>query len=177
MPPRALDRIDFEIVRFLQKDARLSNKQIAAAVHLAPSTCHERIKNLFESGVLRGTHADVDLRAVGLKLEALIFLKLAKYQRSVVDRFLKRMESIPEVRAVFLVSGRHDAIVHIAVRDMDHLRALGFARITNQPLIVNIETSFVFDSRTKQELPILAELPVQKKASASSRNSRRRVPR
>jgi DNA-binding Lrp family transcriptional regulator len=106
----------------------------------------------------------------------LIFLKLAKYQRSVVDRFLKHMESIPEVRAVFLVSGRHDAIVHVAVRDIDHLRALGFARITNQSLIVNIETSFVFESRTKQELPIAAA-EASSRRSSPSENSRRTVGR
>jgi DNA-binding Lrp family transcriptional regulator len=47
----------------------MSNKQIAAAVRLAPSTCHERIRNLQTSGVIRGAHADVDLQAVGLNLE------------------------------------------------------------------------------------------------------------
>jgi DNA-binding Lrp family transcriptional regulator len=73
----ALDRTDCEIIRLLRKNARLSNKQIAAAVRLAPSTCHARIKNLQTSGVLRGAHADVDLRTIGLNLEALAFLKLA----------------------------------------------------------------------------------------------------
>jgi DNA-binding Lrp family transcriptional regulator len=171
------DRIDFEIIRLLQKNARLSNKEIAAAVRLAPSTCHERIKNLFDSGVLRGAHADVDWRAMGLNLEALCFIKLAKYERAVINRFLREIESIPEVRAVYLVSGRHDAIIHVAVRDIDHLRNLGFDRITSQPVVVNIETSIVFDSRRKHELPVPADLRVPKKASAPSRNSRRRASR
>lgn len=152
-----LDRIDFDIMRLLQKNAWMSNKQIAAAVRLAPSTCHERIRNLRASGVIRGAHAVVDRRAIGLGLEALAFIKLAKYERAVIDRFMKDMESIPEVRSVFLVSGRYDVIMHIAVKDIDHLRNLGLDRITTQSVVVNIETSIVYESRSKHELPIFLE--------------------
>ncbi len=157
MAQMPLDRIDCEIIRLLQKNARLSNKQIAGAVRLAESTCHERIKKLQASGVIRGAHADVDLRAVGLNLEALSFIKLAKYERAAIDRFMSEIESIPEVRRVLLVSGRYDMIVHVAVRDIDHLRNLGFDRFTSQPMVVSIETSFVFDSRGRNELPIQLE--------------------
>jgi DNA-binding Lrp family transcriptional regulator len=174
MEKPALDRTDFEIIRLLQKNARLSNKQIAAAVRLAPSTCHERIKNLQTTGVIRGAHADVDLRAIGLNLEALAFIKLAKYERSVIDRFLSEIESIPEVRRVFLVSGRHDVIIHLAVRDIDHLRNLGFDRITNQPVIVNIETSIVYDSRTRNESPIFPDGVQQKRSLARPKKARAR---
>jgi DNA-binding Lrp family transcriptional regulator len=169
-----LDRIDCEIIRLLQKNARLSNKQIAAAVRLAPSTCHTRIKNLQTSGVIRGAHADVDLRAIGLNLEALWFIKLAKYERAVVDRFLNEIESIPEVRRVFLVSGRHDVIVHVAVEDIDHLRNLGFDHFTNRPMVVNIETSIVFDSRARNELPIFLDRIEPTRHSARRRKGRRR---
>jgi DNA-binding Lrp family transcriptional regulator len=169
-----LDRTDFEIIRLLQENARLSNKQIAAYVRLAPSTCHERIKKLQTSGVIRGAHADVDLRAVGLNLEALFFIKLAKYQRSVVDRFIREIESIPEVRQAFLVSGRHDLIVHVAVKDIDHLRNLGFDRFTSQRVVVNIETSIVFDSRTRNEFPIFIDGPQVKKSFSGTQKARRR---
>jgi DNA-binding Lrp family transcriptional regulator len=174
MAKPSLDRIDFEIIRLLQKNARLTNKQIAASVRLAPSTCHERIKRLERSGVIRGAHADIDLRAIGLNLEALCFIKLAKYERSVIDRFMNDIESIPEVRRVFLVSGRHDAILHLAVRDIDHLRNLGFDRITNQPIIVNIETSIVFDSRGRNELPIPLEGVQPTRNAARPKKSQRR---
>jgi DNA-binding Lrp family transcriptional regulator len=174
MAKPTLERTDFEIVGLLQKNARLSNKQIAAAVRLAPSTGHERIKNLQMSGVIRGAHADIDLRAIGLNLEALAFIKPAKYERAVIDRFLSRVEAIPEVRRVFRVSGRHDVIVHAVVRDIDHLRNLGFDHFTNQPEVVNIETSIVFDSRSRNELPILKEGVEPTKASARSKKTPRR---
>ena len=53
----SLDRTDFGILSLLQNNASLSNKQIAAAVGLAPSSAHERLKRLRDEGVLRGTHA------------------------------------------------------------------------------------------------------------------------
>jgi DNA-binding Lrp family transcriptional regulator len=174
MAKAALDRTDFAIIRLLQKNARLSNKQIAAAVRLAPSTCHERIKNLQTSGVIRGAHADIDLRAVGLNLEVLAFIKLAKYERGAINRFMSKIESIPEVRRVFLVSGRHDVVVHLAVKDIDHFRNLGFDDFTSQPIVVGIETSFVFDSRGRNELPILVEDEQVTSSSSKSQKSRRR---
>jgi DNA-binding Lrp family transcriptional regulator len=173
MPHPILDRTDFEIIRLLQKNARLSNKQIAAAVRLAPSTCHERTKNLQSSGVIRGAHADIDLRAVGLTLEALFFIELAKHERTVVDRFLNETESIPEVRRAFLVSGRYDLIVHVAVKDIEHLRNLAFDRFTSQPVVVKIETSIVFDSRARDELPVPFEGTQRARNFARSQKTRR----
>lgn len=169
----ALDRTDFEIIRLLQKNVWLSNKQLAAAVGLAPSTCHERIKHLRASGVIRGAHVDVDLKAVGLNLEALAFLKLAKYERNAIDRFMRELESIPEVRRAFLVSGRYDVILHVVVRDIEHLRNLGFDRITSQPMVVDIETSIVYDSRGRNELPILLDEPVKSRPPKGRKRSSR----
>jgi DNA-binding Lrp family transcriptional regulator len=94
------------------------------------------------------------------------FIKLAKYARAVIERFLSRVEAIHEVRRVFLVSGRHDVIVHVVVKDIDHLR--------NQPEVVNIETSIVFDSRSRNELPILKDDVEPTKASARSKKTPRR---
>lgn len=68
----------------------------------------------------------------------MLYIKLAKYTRAAIKLFMSRLESIPEVRRVFLVSGRHDVIVHLAVKDIDHPRKLGFDRVTSQSIVVNI---------------------------------------
>ena len=67
-PGAALDRTDDAILRLLQNDARLSVKEVAAAVGLAPSSVQGRIRALREAGVLRGAHAEVDPRALGIGL-------------------------------------------------------------------------------------------------------------
>ena len=55
-----LDRTDFAILRLLQKDARLTNKEVAAAIDLAPSSTHERVRRLWDIGAIRGVHAEID---------------------------------------------------------------------------------------------------------------------
>lgn len=152
-----LDRTDFGILRLLQNDASLSNKQIAAEVGLAPSSAHERLKRLRDDGVLRGAHADVDPRAMGIGLEALLLIELAKHERGGVDRFLADVVDIPEVRFAFLVTGRWDFIVHVVARDMRHLKDLALDSFTNRPGVTRIETSIIYEARVRHELPLLLE--------------------
>jgi DNA-binding Lrp family transcriptional regulator len=152
----ALDRIDFEILRALTKDARMSNKQIAAAVGLAQSTCLERIRSLRARGVLRGAHAEVDLAALGVGFEALLMVQLAKLGRDQVDRFVRSTAAVREVRRVFLVSGRHDLIVHVAVASMERLKQLISDRFNRHACVLRVETSMVFDHHAHHELPVPA---------------------
>ena len=86
-----MDRIDFEICRELQNNARLSNKELAAKVGLAPSSCHERFKRLCADGVLSGFHALVNPAELGASLEAMVHIRLAKHARSEVDSFFTHL--------------------------------------------------------------------------------------
>lgn len=151
--PTDLDRTDFAILRLLTKDAWLSNKRIAAEVGLAPSSCHERIKSLRARGVLLGAHAEVDLAAMGLVLEAVLFVQLGKLEVEVVDDFVSSTAVIPEVRNVFLVSGRSDLIVDIVVRDMQHLKTIISEHFNRHDVVLRVETSVVFNSRHQHVVP------------------------
>jgi DNA-binding Lrp family transcriptional regulator len=152
-----LDRTDFGILRLLQNNAALSNKEIAAAVGLAPSSAHERLKRLRDDGVLRGSHADVEPKAMGIGLEALFLIELAKHERGGVDRFMAEVVEIPEVRSAFLITGRYDFIVHVVARDMQHLKDLALDSFT-RPGVTRIETSIIYEARARHELPQLQEL-------------------
>ena len=152
-----LDRTDFGILRLLQNDASLSNKQIAAAVGLAPSSAHERLRRLRRDGVLRGSHADVAPQAMGVGLEALLYVEMSKHERGLVDRFLAEIVEVPEVRFAFLVTGPHDFVVHVVARDMQHLKDLVLDHFTNRPAVTRIETSIIYEARVRHELPQLRE--------------------
>lgn len=149
-----LDRTDVAILRLLMKDARLSNKEVAAAVGIAPSSCHERMKSLRKRGVLLGTHAEVDLQALGLTLEAILFVQLGKLERQVVDEFLSSTATVLEVRSVSLVSGRFDLIVHVAVRDMEHLKDLISTHFNRHAVVERVETSVVFSRKERHAMPL-----------------------
>lgn len=72
----------------------------------------------------------------------------------------------------------YDVIHPVAVKDVDHLRNLGLDRITSQRVVVNIETSIVYDSRYENELPILLADSHEKASGRKKRSERgERVPR
>ena len=148
-----LDRTDFAILRLLQNDARLSNKEIADAVRLAPSSTHERIKHLWDIGALRGFHADVDPRALGVGIEALLMIELSKHKRANVDSFMNDVATIPEVRSAFLLTGRWDVIVHVVALDIEHLKNLALDKFTSRPGVTRIETSIIYDAKRQHEIP------------------------
>jgi DNA-binding Lrp family transcriptional regulator len=159
MPPIAdLDRTDIALLGLLQNNARLSVKELADVIGLAPSSTHGRLSRLRQAGVLRGTHAEVDPRALGVGLEALFMIELSKHERATVDRFLDSMVQVPEVRSALLVTGRYDLVVHVAVRDTTHLKDLAFDRFTSEPAVTRIETSIIFDGRRRYELPVLVSV-------------------
>jgi DNA-binding Lrp family transcriptional regulator len=151
-----IDRIDFDILGLLMNDARLSNKEIAAAVGLAPSSCYERLKTLRSEGVLRGFHADVDLASIGLSVEALLFVQVAKLDAEQVDNFVREIASVREVRTVFLVSGHFDLIVHLAVRDMEQLKLVISENFNRHACVLRVETSVVFNRQTQYSIPTTA---------------------
>lgn len=148
-----LDRTDCEIIDLLQKNARLSNKELAAAVGLAPSSCLARTQRLRSEGILRGARADVDPAALGVGLQALIAVQLRQHSRSQVKAFWKHVLGLPEVLSVFHVAGAHDFQVHVAVRDAHHLRDLALDAFTTRPEVAHIQTSLIFEWARGQVMP------------------------
>ena len=147
------DRIDRQILSALQKDARQSNKELAAYVGLSQSSCLERVRRLQRNGVLRGFHAEVEPKAMGVNLQAMIMVRLKKHSRKIVESFRNRMLSLPEVLGVYLVGGSHDFLIHVAVPDSNHLRNLNLDQITIRSEVEAVETSLVFEHFSKHLFP------------------------
>jgi DNA-binding Lrp family transcriptional regulator len=142
---RPLDRIDREIVAALSNNARLSNKELAARVGLAPSSCLERFRRLVRDGVLRGFHADVDPQAIGLLIEALVSVQLKQHTRRAFERFRDYLRTLPEVADAYHVAGSTDFLVHVRAPTTDHLRDFLLDAFTTRPEVGRIETSLVFE--------------------------------
>ena len=151
---RPLDRIDRQIVALLQNDARTSNKEIAAAVGVAPSTALGRTRRLEADGVIRGYHAEVSAEAVGAGLQALIGVTLRQHARPLVEAFEAHALGLPEVVQTFHTTGASDFLVHVAVRDTAHLRTLALAAFTERPEVARIETSLLFAHRRTAGLAV-----------------------
>jgi DNA-binding Lrp family transcriptional regulator len=166
-----LSRIEFEIVAELQKDGRLSNKELAARVGLAPSSCHERLKQLRERNIIRGIHAEIDPAALGIGLQAMFFVRLKDHSRASVGNFRDRALKVREVIALYNVTGSEDFLVHVVARDLEHLYQLARDTLTSFGEVDHIQTLLIFDAIRRPELPQLN--PVD--PPSSKRRVRRRV--
>ncbi len=140
-----LDEIDFGIVKQLQNNARLSNKELAARVGLAPSTTLVRTRQLERAGVLRGYRAEVNPRALGIGLQALISVRLKQHTADDVAVFRDAVLAMPEVMRLYHMAGEDDFLIHVGVRDSEELRTLAMSSLTTRPEVAHIETGLIFE--------------------------------
>jgi len=140
-----IDRTDRAILDALQNDGRLSNKQLAAKVELAPSSCFERVRKLVASGAIRGFHAEINPAALGYTLEAMIAIRLQRHSREQYDSFRAAVLALDEVKAVHHLAGENDFLVHVMARDTDHLRDLALDHFITRPEVGHIETWLIFE--------------------------------
>ncbi len=155
---RSLDAIDAAILRRLQEDGRVSNKDLAEAVGLAPSSCLERVRKLRADGVLIDFHARVDPAAVGVGLQALVAVRLHSQAGPVVASLADELGALAEVVSVFQLSGADDLLLHVACRDVAHLRELALDALGTRPEVRHVETSLIFAHR-RGPLPVYGGEP------------------
>lgn len=148
-----LDEIDLAIVTALQENARLSNKELAARVGLAPSSTHARLRRLVQDKILQGSTVEVAKEALGVGLTALVFVRLARHDAKEMDRLWKALGQVDEVVSSFYVGGEDDLVLHIAVTDVDHLRVLVDV-ISSTRAVDRVRTELVFQYRSSP-LPVL----------------------
>ncbi|MGM0556332.1 MAG: Lrp/AsnC family transcriptional regulator [Myxococcota bacterium] len=148
-----LDRIDFAILEALSDDGTLSNKELAARIDLAESTTLRRVRKLEDKGVIRGVHAEIDLRSLGVNLQAMVAVRLQKHSRELVETFEEHVRSLPRVLSIFHVAGEYDYLVHVAVRNADELRDLALDAFTTRPEVEHLETSLIFEHTQTWSVP------------------------
>lgn len=142
---RPLDRIDRALLHALAKNARASNKELAALVGLAPSSALERVRRLVREGAVRGFPADISPAALGYSLEAMMAVRLRQHSREHFDAFRAHALTLPEVVAVYHMAGENDFLVHVRARSAEHLRDLAIDRFITRSEVGHIETWLVFE--------------------------------
>ena len=140
-----MDALDTAILRELQADARRTNRDIAAAVGVAPTTALDRTRGLRERGVIRGALLDIDLAAIGRPVQALISIKIRPPKRQVLEAFRDWAAQLPQTIGVFVVSGYEDFLLHVAVADNQDLYSFVIDRLTQRPEVADVRTSVVYE--------------------------------
>jgi Lrp/AsnC family leucine-responsive transcriptional regulator len=154
-----IDRIDLEILKILQLNARISNAEIARQVDLAPSAVFERIRKLEERGVIEGYSARINPAAVELPLLAFVFVRDSDGPGA--GQSARRVAEIPEVLEVHHVAGEDCLLAKVRAKDTESLGRLLRDRIGRIESITSTRTTIVLGTvKEGSHLPIEAPAPV-----------------
>lgn len=150
-----MDELDSAIVAHLQTDARQTNRELARAVGIAPSTCLERVRSLRERGIITGYHAEVSMSALNRGVQALLNVQVRPLSRTTIEGFKAYAMTLPEVLSVYVLAGGDDFLVHVAVPSVDSLHGFLMDKFTGRREIVGFRSSVIYQHTRKPVIEAL----------------------
>lgn len=139
-----IDRFDIKILQELQRDASISNQELAERIGLTAAPCSRRVRQLIDSGIIEKQVARVDERKVGLKLIALLHISMDKHIPERFKAFEEAIAAIDEVMECYLITGHEaDYQLKIAVPDMDAYHDILLGKITRITGVSGVKSSFI----------------------------------
>ncbi|WP_342641828.1 Lrp/AsnC family transcriptional regulator [Rhodoligotrophos ferricapiens] len=148
-----LDAIDRRILLALQRDARLTNVELADEVGLSPSPCLRRVRLLEGAGVIRGYHATLDRAGVGLGLTIFVSIKVERHHDQQANAFREAVVALPEVISCHLVSGEADFLLQVVVPDLAAYERFLLGTLLKLPGVADIRSNFAIQT-VKAESPL-----------------------
>lgn len=112
------DDIDNRLLMLMQRDASLSQRELAERVGLSQNACWRRLQRLTEAGVLQGSRAVIDAARLGLGLTVFIMLRTRHHDDAWARRFRARIESLPQITEFHRIGGEWDYMAKAVVGDM-----------------------------------------------------------
>ncbi|EEX09910.1 glutamate uptake regulatory protein [Ruegeria lacuscaerulensis ITI-1157] len=113
-----LDQIDRRLLRELQKDATLSQRELAERVGLSQNACWRRLKALNDAGVLTGSTARIAREKLGLDLVVFVMLRTRHHSKEWLQAFRSHVLTIPEVVDFHRIGGDYDYQLKVVTQDM-----------------------------------------------------------
>lgn len=138
--PPPLDMIDRKILENLQLSGRMTNVELAAAIHLSAPQCFRRVRALEERGVIRGYHARVEAAAVGLDVTAYVSLNIVGNAFGQVREIEAQLRDFPQVLECHIVSGDCDYLIKVVARDLKALSHFLTDRLMQVPGVANVRS-------------------------------------
>lgn len=138
-----LDAGDRKILQELQRNARLSNMELAARVGMSPSTCLRRTRALEEAGIISGYVAIVDAAALGPSISLYIMVDLDQRIETDAKMFFDRIARDERIVECVALTGSHDILIKAEVRDMAAMAHLTMDTLLKLPSVRSITSSIV----------------------------------
>jgi Lrp/AsnC family transcriptional regulator, leucine-responsive regulatory protein len=138
-----LDRTDRKILEAMQRNARISNLELAELVNLSPTPCSRRVKRLEESGLIRSHVTLLNQSMLGLKLTAYIGISMDRHTPDRFEAFEQEVMDYPEVMECSVVTGQSsDYLLKAVVADMEYYEKFLLGRLTRIPGVTGVHSSF-----------------------------------
>ena len=155
MPRGRIDAVDVKILRELQADARLTNAELAARVHLSASPCLVRVRNLERDGLISRYVTLLDPRRIGLGVSVFVQITLERQVEEALERFERAISAYDEVMECYLMTGDADYLIRIVVPDIEALERFIVNQLSKLPGVANIRSSFALKQvKYKTALPL-----------------------
>jgi Lrp/AsnC family transcriptional regulator, leucine-responsive regulatory protein len=139
----ALDAKDLAILRLLQQNARITVKEVAAAVHLSTTPVHERIKRLEASGVIKQYVALLDPAKLQKGLTAICYVSLKEHSKAAGTQFIKAIHAMPEVIECYNISGEFDFMLKVICADMNAYHHFHVNKLSSVENMGHVQSVFV----------------------------------
>ena len=144
-----LDQIDLQILKTLQRNAKLTTKELADIVHLTPTPVFERQKRLERMGYIKKYVAVLDPEKLDQGLLVFCKVKLKQINSEIANSFVRRIQYIPEVTECYNTSGTYDYLLKVRARDMKQYQEFLLTKLGDIDSVAAIESMFVM-SEVKQ---------------------------
>lgn len=156
-PQQPLDEIDLKILRELQANARLTNKELAAKIHLSTTPTFERVKRLEREGYISNYVAVLDADKLDCGFVAFCFIKMKQHTYQNSMRIMDAVRDIPEIAECYNISGEYDFLLKIYTRDMKSYQKFILRILGDIDCIGSLNSSFVLGSvKNSHTVPFLA---------------------
>ena len=151
-----LDHIDKKILSYMQRDARITNLELAEKVGLSPTPCLRRVKRLEESGVISAHITILDQNLLGLNITAMISITMDRHTPERFAKFEDEISMMPEILECSIVTGQAaDYLIKAILPDMTYYEEFLLGRLTRIDGVSGVHSSFVLRQVIKKsELPI-----------------------
>jgi DNA-binding Lrp family transcriptional regulator len=137
-----LDRYDVAILDELQRDARLSNAELAERIGLSAAPTWRRVKALEQRGVITGYRAEIDRRRIGLGVLAFVRVDAERSTGTATRELEEALRQLPEVTACHYISGAGTFELQVMATDLDAFSRFATGTLLNLPNVKDIHTSF-----------------------------------
>ncbi len=150
-----IDDFDRKLLRLLQREGRLTNNELAAAVHLSASQCSRRRVRLEAAGIIRGYRAELDRDRLDLGMTNIITVTLATHNRDNAQRFARLVAGLDTVLEAYSLTGEMDYILKVVTPDLRALSTFVSDVLLPHESVAHVKTAIVLETlKETAALPI-----------------------